>query len=165
VFDMFGIEFAQHPDMRRILMPEEWEGYPAAEGLLHHPAGPALGKGKPRDRQRPVITWPQNARPPSRFHGTGPEHGAAAPLHARGAARHPETGRREGDRHRVRDRLPASRRREDRRNRTYQFRPYVDRMDYVAAVSNGLGYCLAVEKLLNARPRRARRPSASSSPS
>ena len=36
-------------------------------------------------------------------------------------------------------------------NRTYiQFAPYVDRMDYVAAVSNGLGYCLAIEKLLNA---------------
>jgi NADH-quinone oxidoreductase subunit D len=35
-------------------------------------------------------------------------------------------------------------------NRTYvQFTPYVDRMDYVAAVSNGLGYCLAIEKLLN----------------
>ncbi|MCU0226422.1 MAG: NADH-quinone oxidoreductase subunit D [Bryobacterales bacterium] len=35
-------------------------------------------------------------------------------------------------------------------NRTYaQFNPYVDRMDYVAAVSNGLGYCLAVEKLLD----------------
>ena len=34
-------------------------------------------------------------------------------------------------------------------HRTYaQFGPYVDRMDYVAAVSNGLGYCEAVEKLL-----------------
>ena len=35
-------------------------------------------------------------------------------------------------------------------NRTYaMFNPYVDRMDYVAAVSNGLGYCEAVEKLLS----------------
>jgi len=43
-------------------------------------------------------------------------------------------------------------------NRTYQqFAPYVDRMDYVSAVSNGLGYCEAVEKLLVAEaPPRAR---------
>ena len=43
-------------------------------------------------------------------------------------------------------------------NRTYaMFNPYVDRMDYVAAVSNGLGYCEAVEKLLNTEaPPRAR---------
>ncbi|HXE90953.1 MAG TPA: NADH-quinone oxidoreductase subunit D [Terriglobales bacterium] len=43
-------------------------------------------------------------------------------------------------------------------NRTYaMFNPYVDRMDYVAAVSNGLGYCEAVEKLMNVEaPPRAR---------
>jgi len=43
-------------------------------------------------------------------------------------------------------------------HRTYaMFNPYVDRMDYVAAVSNGLGYCEAVEKLLNVEaPPRAR---------
>ncbi len=43
-------------------------------------------------------------------------------------------------------------------HRTYQqFAPYVDRMDYVAAVSNGLGYCEAIEKLLGVEaPPRAR---------
>jgi NADH-quinone oxidoreductase subunit C/D len=155
VFDMFGVRFEGHPDLRRILMPESWDGHPLLKDHFCRATeqGPftmtpeMLAAELAAMQNLPIsggLLDASDADPETMILNLGPNHPS---LH--GVLRLVVKLRGEdivdvlpeiGFHHRGAEKIAE-------RQSWHAFIPYTDRIDYVAGVMNNFPYVMAVEQL------------------
>ena len=157
VYDLLGVTFEGHPDLRRILLPDDWVGHPlrkdyplgGEEVAFSVNAGHAelahLGEQTLDPETKDSSVPPGVDTEKYMVINMGPQHPATHGVlrvvveldGERVVSAHPDIG----NLHSGIEKTAES--------KTYQqVIPYTDRMDYVAAMTNNLGYVLTVEKLL-----------------
>jgi NADH-quinone oxidoreductase subunit B/C/D len=154
-YDLFGIQFDGHPDLRRIFMPDCWEGYPLRKDH------PYRGSEMPQMTAEDAWVWERSIVEHSRLKSEdgvmvlqiGPHHPGTHGVIKISVLLDGETVEDMdidiGYHHRGQEKIAE-------RQTYYRYLPYTDRIDYLGGVSNNLPYVLAVEALLGVEvPQRA----------
>jgi NADH-quinone oxidoreductase subunit C/D len=154
VFDMFGIRFEGHPHLKRLLMPESWQGNPLRK---EHPAratemGPFRLFDEKQDREQSALQFRpeewglQTSSDDSDFMflNIGPQHpgthGVLRIILQLDGEDIVDAVPDIGFHHRGAEKMAE-------RQSWHTYIPYTDRVDYLGGVNNNLAYLLAVEKL------------------
>ncbi|HXY54261.1 MAG TPA: NADH-quinone oxidoreductase subunit C/D [Nitrospirota bacterium] len=153
-WDMFGVKFDGHMNLKRILMPPTWKGHPLRKD---HPAratemGPfRLPDEKEEAEQTALQFRPEDwgmkrktADTDFMFLNLGPQHpgthGLIRFILQLDGEEIADAVLDIGYHHRGAEKMAE-------RQSWHTYIPYTDRVDYLGGVMNNLAYCLAVEKL------------------
>ncbi|MBI3783889.1 MAG: NADH-quinone oxidoreductase subunit D [Deltaproteobacteria bacterium] len=153
-FDMYGVRFRGHPDLRRIYMYEEFQGHPLRKDYPKERRQPLIGPGSPQGNYQPAIPEIPGLTHVEGLLGAelmrvqlGPSHpathGTVRILLDLDGETIVNADVQVGYLHRGFEKECES-------GFYYQAIPYTDRLNYSSAILCNVGYCMAVEKLFGA---------------
>ncbi len=163
-WDMFGVEFSGHPNLRRIILPPTWQGHALRKD---HPARATELPPFSLDAEKQAIEQEALRFRPEDW-GMAPASDDAEFMFLNLGPNHPSVHgvfriALQLDGEVVVDAVPdigyhhRGAEKMGERQSWHTYIPYTDRIDYVAGVMNNLAYVLAVEKLAGIEvPPRAR---------